>query len=146
MKVEDNRIIQEDDKSWQENNLEYELRTSDYIIEKCKQSKTYSQNLYAALCNNNFVKKEMWPMLQEKFWHCSWRHAGGIVADLRQEGDYIDWYCSGMYKDLFFDEDDDESPEQKSNPPHYMLGYTGEGHVTDEINQDLEKLGWKVIE
>jgi len=108
------------------NNLEYDLLTTDWILQKVRNSKTYSQNLYAAMCNTDFVKNDVWPRLQDKRWSCSWRYAGGIIADMRQEGDYIDWYCSGI--------------GNNNN------GYVGEGYVTDEIREDLLKLGWIVID
>jgi hypothetical protein len=29
-------------------------------------------------------------------WSCSWRYAGGLVADMREQGEnYLDFYCSG---------------------------------------------------
>lgn len=55
--------------------LEYDLFKTDWIVSKCKNSK-YAQNLYAALCNNRFFKND-------EEWTCSWRHSGGIVAELR---------------------------------------------------------------
>lgn len=105
--------------------LELELMSTNWILEKVK-DETYAQNLYAALCNNQFVKNEVFPILKEDYWHCSWRYAGGIIADMRREGEYLDWYCSGIG-----DNDKD---------------FVGEGHVTDEIREDLLKLGWIVIE
>ena len=113
----------------QVNNLEYDLRTTDWILEKVRNSEDYAQNLYAAMCNNQFQKNDVWPILKEERWSCSWRSAGGIIANMRQEGDYIDWYCSGI-KDI-------DSPENK---------HVGESVVTDEIREDLFKLGWLVIE
>ena len=113
----------------QVNNLEYDLRTTDWILEKVRNSEDYAQNLYAAMCNNEFQKNDVWPILKEERWSCSWRSAGGIIANMRQEGDYIDWYCSGI-KDI-------DSPENK---------HVGESVVTDEIREDLLKLGWIVIE
>lgn len=103
-----------------ENDLEWDLRSSEYIVQKCKSNSVYSQNLYAAMCNNLFYKGE-------KEWACSWRYAGGIVADLNEQGDYIDWYCSGIRGT-----DDDDN------------GYVGEGFVTEEVRSDLLKLGWVV--
>jgi hypothetical protein len=102
--------------------LELDLLSSETIVNKCKHSRVYSQNLYAAMCNNRFF-------YGEHEWTCSWRASGGIVADIRnmniedseQKEDYIDWYCSGMA--------DKE-------------GYVSESVVTDEISLDLIKLGW----
>ena len=69
-------------------NLEADLLKTEYIVNKCKSSEVYSQNLYAALCNNRFFK-------DNEEWTCSWRYAGGIVADLRDVGeDYMSFYCS----------------------------------------------------
>ena len=75
------------DSEWQKDNLEYDLRSTKWICDKAKSTKTYAQNLYAALCNNDFQKNEVWTRLENKTWGCSWRHAGGIVADMREEGD-----------------------------------------------------------
>jgi hypothetical protein len=98
-------------------NLESDLFSSETIVEKCKNSKIYSQNLYAAMANNRFF-------YGDEEWTCSWRMSGGIVADIRNCGeDYMDWYCSGM------------SDKQ---------GYVPEGVVTEEIRLDLMKLGWTV--
>lgn len=101
---------------WSKDNLEYDLRTTDWILEKVRQSDEYAQNLYAALCNNDFMKLDILPILKEQTWSCSWRYAGGIIADMKEQGDYIDWYCSGH-----------------------------EGKVTDEIREDLKTLGWAVV-
>ncbi len=125
---------QEQDPAWQKDNLEWDLRTSDWICEKVRADKIYAQNLYAAMCNNDFIKREMWPILKNQKWSCSWRYAGGIVAHMRQEGDYIDWYCSGIRND-----DSDEE-----NKPVEGRDYVSESVVTEEIENDLYKLGWLV--
>lgn len=125
------RIEQEQDPEWQKNNLEWDLRTTDWILKKVREDDIYAQNLYAALCNNDFIKNEVWPILQDQDWGCSWRHAGGIIADMREEGDYMDWYCSGSG---WLDEQGISKPT------------VGEGHVTEEIREDLLKLGWIVRE
>ncbi len=103
-------------------NLERDLKNCDWIIAKAKANKSYAQNIYAALCNMEWQKREMWPILKEETWGCSWRYAGGLVAQLIEEGGYMDWYCSGIR---------DES-----------AGYAPEGVVTDEIEEDFLKLGW----
>lgn len=112
----DEKSSREEDPEWQKNNLEYDLRTNEYIINKVRSSKDYGQKLYAALCNNEFIKREMWQLLKEETWSCSWRHAGGILADILEEGDYMDWYCSG-----------------------------NEGRIDKEIETDLYDLGWIVV-
>ena len=48
-------------------------------------------------------------------WSCSWRYAGGVVAQLRSVGEgYMDFYCSG-----------------------------GEGSVSDEVKDMMASLGWE---
>jgi len=116
------------DPAWQKDNMEYDLRSTKWICDKVKSNKSYAQNLYAAMCNIQFVKNEVWPLLKDQRWSASWRHAGGIVADMREEGDYIDWYCSGIQGEP--DED------------WVDLKHVREGTVTDEIREDLYKLGW----
>jgi hypothetical protein len=81
--------------------------------------------------------------LTEKRWSWSWRYAGGIIADMREEGDYIDWYCSGIRGDLA--EPFSPTPEQIERMK-ITERFVGEGNVTDEIRIDLLKLGWIVID
>ena len=122
-----------DDPKSQENNLEYDLLTTDWILEKVRNSEVYSQHLYAAMCNTEFQKLDVLPILKEERWSCSWRYAGGIISDMREEGDYIDWYCSGI-------------GGKDKNDPNKAGQYVGEGVVTDEIRADLKTLGWLVID
>jgi hypothetical protein len=139
------KLEREENPEWQKNNMEYDMRTSDWMVTKVRASEGYAQNLYAAMCNREFQKNEVWPLLKDQHWGCSWRYAGGIVADMRGEGDYIDWYCSGIQgmDDDQFQELDAESKERYL----YMKNnFVGEGVVTDEIRQDLEKLGWLVAD
>lgn len=116
---------------WSVNNMEHDLRSTEWICNKVKQDDIYAQNLYAAMCNNDFQKLEVVPILTEKRWSCSWRHAGGIIADMREEGDYIDWYCSGI-------RDDYQGAPSRD--------YVPESVVTDEIREDLKQIGWIVRE
>ena len=134
------------DPKWQKDNMEYDLRSTEWILEKVRGDDVYAQNLYAAMCNNDFTKREMWPILKEQKWSCSWRHAGGIVADMKQEGDYIDWYCSGIRNDGYQDEDDQtELTIEQEIIRKKFAAYVSESVVTDEIETDLFKLGWLVI-
>jgi hypothetical protein len=127
---------QEADPEWQKNNLEYDLRSTDWIVEKVRASEGYAQNLYAALCNNDFQRQDVWPVLKDQKYACSWRHAGGIIADMRGEGDYIDWYCSGIRNDGNHDSELNIA---------YPNGYVPESVVTDEVRADLQQLGWTVV-
>ena len=117
----------ENDEEWQKSSMEYDLRTTEWILEKVRNSDRYAQNLYAAMCNNTFRKNEIVPILKEEEWSCTWRHSGGIIADMQEKGDYMDWYCSGR------------------GPAEGFEDYIDEGIVSDEIRADLFKLGWLVI-
>lgn len=129
------------------NNMEYDLLTTDWILEKVRADEAYAQNLYAAMCNNGFIKMDVIPILKQEEWGCSWRSAGGIVADMRQEGDYIDWYCSGI-RDIYHPDDEklvekDLTEEQKARI-EITKRYVPEGCITDEIRNDLHHLGWVI--
>jgi hypothetical protein len=119
----------EQDPEWAKDNMEYDLRTTDWILAKVRSSQVYAQNLYAAMCNNYFQKRDVMPILTDKTWSCTWRGSGRIVADMREEGDYLDWYCSGIIED-----------DIKGAP-----SYVSEGAVTEEIEADLLTLGWNVL-
>ena len=131
----ENAKQREVDPEWQQQNLEWDLRTTPWIIEKCN-ADYYAQNLYAAMCNIRWQKREVIPILKDEHWSCSWRSAGGIVADLQGKGDYIDWYCSGIGNYM----SDDDTTDGSENL--LAKGYVPEGTVTDEIENDLYVLGW----
>ena len=97
--------------------LEDEIKNSKTICDKVLTDQYYAEDLYRALCNMQWRKREIMPLLRNELWSCSWRYAGGIVADICQEGDYMDWYCTG-----------------------------GEGTVSEEIAQDFYALGWEPVE
>jgi len=130
-----------------ENSMERDLRTSPMMLAKVRDSRVYAQHLYAAMCNNDFQKNDVWPTLKGETWSCSWRHAGGIVAHMRDSGDYLDWYCSGIFDDqdmetaLFDDLDEDQQIHYKEN-----RAFVPEGVVTDEIRFDLLIMGWVVLD
>jgi hypothetical protein len=128
------------------NNMEYDLVTTDWILAKVRADRAYAQNLYAAMCNNEFQKNDVWPRLADQRWGCSWRSAGGVIADMRQEGDYINWYCSGIGNPPL---DDDGYAQLDKEQQEFWLEskrFVSEGTVTDEIREDLLRLGWLVID
>ena len=114
-----------------------DIRNSPEIMAKIRaEDGSYAQNLYAAWCNMQWCKRELWPVLKEEYWTASWRGAGGIVADLRNKGeDYMSYYCSGMGGVATYDEKEGDE---------YMkeMKYVPEGEVTDEILNDLDSIGW----
>lgn len=138
------KIIEDHDRKFEDpasrvDNMEYDLLTTDWILEKVRANDSYAQNLYAAMCNMRFVRKELFPYLRQDpdkdLWSASWRYAGGIIADMQQKGDYIDWYCSGI--------SGGEEPDVY-NEGHDLKrkSFVPEGVVTEEIEADLLRLGW----
>jgi len=128
------------DPKWQKNNMEYDLRSSKELCDKVKESDNYAQNLYAAMCNMDWQSREFWQELKGETWSCSWRHAGGIIADMREEGDYIDWYCSGIGNEELGNGLDGTVPDITDG-----RNYVPEGVVTEEIELDLNRLGWRPV-
>lgn len=143
--VNQRRREKEAEPEWQKNNMEYDMRTSDWMLAKVRASEAYAQNLYAAMCNRDFQKNEVWSQLKDQTWGCSWRYAGGIIADMRGEGDYIDWYCSGI-QGMDDDQFQDLDAEAKERYLYMKNNYVGESVVTEEIRQDLFRLGWIVLD
>ena len=142
-----NDIEREQDPEWAKNNMEYDLRSCEWMVAKVRAREEYAQNLYAAMCNRDFQKNDVWPLLANRTWSCSWRYAGGIVAHMRGEGDYIDWYCSGIRSGMLSDEDRKGMTQEAIARYEWMReNFVSEGHVTDEIREDLLKLGWIVLD
>jgi hypothetical protein len=117
--------------------MQTDMMDAEWFRDKVKLSESYAQNLYAAMCNNEFQKQDTWEVLTDNRWSCSWRAAGSVVATLREQGDYMNWYCSGMGG--FADYETDPETYYKET------GYVKESEVTDEIRADLLRLGWVVI-
>lgn len=116
----------------QTNDMFRDMMASSLILEKVKEDR-YAQNLYAAMCNMQWQRTEVFPILKDELWYVSWRSSGSIIAELRNEGDYLDWYCSGMGEGL------------GNGDKHGTKGYVSEGTVTDEIKKDLALLGWHPV-
>lgn len=90
--------------------LERDLAASPRVVERAG-SEFFATLLYAALCNTEWRHRAT-----GERWSCSWRSAGGVVAHVRGEGDYLDWYCSG-----------------------------GEGLVDEGVLAEIEALGWALV-
>ena len=135
IKIDDANKIH--DPAWQKNNMEYDLRSTKWICDKVKESDNYAQNLYAAMCNMQFIKLAVIPILKDQRWSASWRHSGGIISDMQEKGDYINWYCSGIGNEELGNGLDGTIPDTTDG-----RNYVPEGVVTDEIKEDLKKLGW----
>lgn len=92
-------------------NLYRDIIDSDTIKSKMRASKDYCKRFYAAMCNTDVYK-----VGAEGEYGMSWRSAGGLIADILGEGDYLNWYCSG-----------------------------NEGFVDDEVADDLNTIGWIAV-
>ena len=65
---------------------------------------------------------------------------------MREEGDYIEWYCSGI-RDVGYGQDEEmELNDEQPIRFEVTKKYVAESYVTDEIRVDLRNLGWEVIE
>jgi hypothetical protein len=106
-------------------NLERDIRSTTWIISKVQHHEIYAQNLYAALCNNQYVPKDVWGILSNIQWDCTWRYAADIIADIRNDESYMDWYCSGTG---FMGTD--------------FTGFVEESYVTPEVESDFKSIGW----
>lgn len=118
-----------------EHDMEEDMRNSALIMTKVKNDR-YAQNLYAAMCNMQWQKTDVMPILKDELWSCTWRSAGGIVAELQGRGDYLSWYCSGISGGSYLQDDYDDLVDR---------GYVKESHITDEILADLKQIGWHPV-
>jgi len=119
-------------------NLEEDIRNNPEILAKVRERANYAQNLYAAMCNMRWQKTETFPILKNDLWSVTWRSAGGVIADLRGEGDYLDWYCSGMGGGIGYDTEEDIRHMER-------YGFVPEATVTEEILHDMKSLGWHPV-
>ena len=87
-----------------------DLLRSDRLRGLVRWSALFAELLYAALRNTTWTRAA-----DETEGSVSWRRAGRLVATLRGEGDYTDWYCAG-----------------------------GEGSVDEAVLAELRVLGWEL--
>ena len=56
-------------------------------------------------------------------------YAASLIADIREDDSYIDWYCSGTgFRGTDF------------------TGFVEESYVTEEIEFDINTIGWLVTQ
>ena len=100
-----------------------ELNHAEIIIYKAQNNREYADDLYCALCNNIWTKNGF-------ECHLSWREAASEVAKLRDKGEYyLEFYPHMSPRTVEVD---------GSTVP------LGEGHISEEIRNDLLEIGWSV--
>lgn len=89
-------------------NLEYEMEHDPIIIALISDIEI-AKDFYRALCNMQWLANPIGPddevivsrlKGEDNLWSCSWRSAGGIIADIRTKHynvreNYLTYYCSG---------------------------------------------------
>lgn len=103
-----------------EPNLDHLLKDIEkYLGQKMREDLGFAVKVYGALCNVDWYHKTYPSPPNPNSVGCSWRFAGGFVAQVRGIAgeDYMDYYCSG-----------------------------GEGVVDGEIEEILGQHGWIPIE
>jgi hypothetical protein len=125
-----------------------DLLASELIVAKVRESNVYAQHLYAAMCNNEFQRLDVMDILRDQRWSCTWRSAGGIVAEMRDcNEDYMDYYCSGIRGDTnLSDEEFAMLTLEKQIQYKELLAFVSESVVTDDVQEDLRSIGWVVLE
>jgi hypothetical protein len=114
--------------------VEADIKACIGLCKRIAEDEVFAQHVYAALCNQQFFHRDV-PHEQQEPWSCTWRHAGGIIADIRNTHynepqntgiieDYIHWYCSGM---------------------GFMASAVAEGVVTDDVRREFTDLGWDIV-
>lgn len=98
----------------------------------------YAQNLYAAICQNEFQKTTVFNILRDDKFTASWRGAGRFIAELRGIGeDYMDFYCSGVAASGMRENMNTAEVDASDQVP--------EGYITPEIMADLESIKWRPV-
>lgn len=101
--------------------LEDDMKSSP-LVRSLLKNREVAEQFYAALCNmqwvyrKNITEKAIFDRLagKDKTWSCTWRYAGGLIAEIRDNGEsYLDFYCSGH-----------------------------EGTVNDLVKDTFNKMGW----
>lgn len=86
---------------------EFEQSLASAFGEKMKQDAEFCKDIWSSLAN------VIWKNKDGEEYSCSFRYAGGLIAEIIGKGDYMDWYCSGPY-----------------------------ATVSEEIEEGMKKFGW----
>jgi hypothetical protein len=70
---------------------DFETDLEDLFGEKIKSDEEFCKNVWSALSN------KIWTNADGAEFSCTFRYAGGLIADIRGSGGYMDWYCSAPY-------------------------------------------------
>lgn len=72
--------------------LEHDLVQSVDLCARVREDHTFAQELYAALCNNQFLHVSA--STDTDYWTCTWRYAADLIGTMRGDG-ADDMYSSG---------------------------------------------------
>ena len=78
--------------------------------ERMKADDSFCVQIWSALANKLWKHESM---DDDEEYSCTFRYAGGLIADILGRGGYMDWYCSGPY-----------------------------ATVSDEIESGMKDIGW----
>lgn len=98
------------------------------MVHKVRKELIYAQNLYAALCNNQYTPLDAWGILANIKWDCTWSYAANMIAEIREKEEARKYYCSGS----------------KINQID-LAGFVEESYVTEEIESDFTQIGWVLV-
>lgn len=87
-------------------NFEEDIKT--LFLEQIKNNDEFCKELWSALTNIEWINND------GSYFYCTFRYAGALIADIRESGGYMDWYCSSEY-----------------------------AKVSEYIEEKLNSLGWK---
>ena len=76
---------------WQRWKKQFQLTVDRALGDRIRADEAAAIEMWSSLANIDWVGPEGAKVSY------SFREAGGLVAWVREEGDYIDWYCSGPF-------------------------------------------------
>ena len=66
----------------------------DLFKDKIRDSDEFCSQVWSALANIEWTHED------GDVYSCSFRYAGEVIAHIRGNGGYMDWYCSGPYAEV----------------------------------------------